>query len=205
MTSWLHEQRIEAVRAILRDGSARKVLDLGCGHGDLLVRLATEREIDRIVGVDLSLEALERLRTRLRTIPGEASPRIDLIQGSLLDLDRGFGDFDAAVLIETIEHLEPDRLSALERVVFGELRPEIVVMTTPNADFNPRLGVPSHRFRHPDHRFEWGRAKFRGWAEGVAQRNVYRIVCSDIGGALPFHGGPSQIAHFTRGGDGLGS
>src|SRR5690606_18101978 len=106
--------------------------------------------------------------------------------------------FDAAILVETIEHVDPDRLSHVERSVFHEMRPSTAVITTPNRDFNPLLGVPPHRYRHPDHRFEWGRAKFRTWVEGVARRGGYAAQCSDVAGAHPVHGGASQMAVFRR-------
>ena len=115
---------------------------------------------------------------------------------SLLDLPSRLCGFDCAVLVETIEHLDAERLGALERSVFGFLRPATVVVTTPNAEFNTLLGVPAHRFRHPDHRFEWDRARFRRWAGSVAERRGYLVRCSDIAGHHPQLGGASQMAVF---------
>ncbi|MDP4032690.1 MAG: methyltransferase domain-containing protein [Pseudorhodobacter sp.] len=201
MTSWLHEQRLAAVHGAVRAGAARSVLDLGCGDGDLLIRLAREPQIARLVGIDLSQDALTRLRARLARLArgdGEAGPQIELICGSMTRADRRLCGFDCAILVETIEHLHPAELSALERAVFGTMRPGRVVVTTPNAEFNTLLGVPTHRFRHPGHRFEWGRAKFGAWASGLAGRNDYAWVCSDIAGNHPSCGGASQMAVFTR-------
>ncbi|MEP2121134.1 MAG: methyltransferase domain-containing protein [Nitratireductor sp.] len=197
MTSWLHEQRLAAVLGALRDCRARTVLDLGCGDGALLMRLAADPAIERIVGVDLSAEALARLRTDLGRLPGGQGNTVALIHGSLTDLGSDLAGFDAAVLVEVIEHIDPDRLSTVARAVFGDLAPATVIVTTPNSEFNALLGVPTHRFRHPDHRFEWGRAKFRAWAEGVAGRHGYDSAISDIG-AHPTLGGPTQMAIFTR-------
>ncbi|HEX2255547.1 MAG TPA: methyltransferase domain-containing protein [Afifellaceae bacterium] len=196
MTSWLHEQRLEAVLSILRERGAETVLDLGCGDGALLVGLAREPGIRRIVGVEQCIDALNTLRTRLDEAPAEARGKVELIHGSLLRPEGRLAGFDAAVLVETIEHIEPDRLSLLEHAVFGTIRPETVAITTPNGDFNRLLGVPPHRLRHRDHRFEWDRAKFRNWAEGIARRNGYRAFCQDLGGAHPIHGGASQMAVF---------
>lgn len=207
MTSWLHEQRLAAVHEAVRAGAARSVLDLGCGDGDLLIRLAREPQIARLVGIDLSQEALTRLRARLapaaRLAPlapadKQAGPQIELICGSMTRADPRLCGFDCAILVETIEHLHPAELSALERAVFGAMRPGRVVVTTPNAEFNTLLGVPTHRFRHPGHRFEWGRAKFGAWASGLAGRNGYAWVCADIAGNHPTCGGASQMAVFTR-------
>ncbi|MGC8534204.1 MAG: methyltransferase domain-containing protein [Rhizomicrobium sp.] len=197
MTTWLHEQRLTDAREVVRQCGARTVLDLGCGDGDLLVRLATEPQIKRLVGVDVCRKSLERLRARLETLDGMEAAEVELVHGSMIEGGAAFAGFDCAVLIETIEHVDPDRLSALERAVFADMRPATIVITTPNAEFNPLLNVPSHRFRHPDHRFEWDRARFQRWARGVAGRNDYLVACRDIAGHHPTLGGASQMAVFT--------
>ncbi|MDO8840340.1 MAG: methyltransferase domain-containing protein [Parvibaculum sp.] len=196
MTTWLHEQRLQAARAAVRESGATSVLDLGCGDGDLLIRLAAEPGIARIVGIDLCGDALGRLRARLDALAPKAVAEVDLVQGSMTDARASLAGFDCAVLIETIEHIEPDRLSVLERALFVVMRPATVIITTPNAEFNSLLGVPSHRFRHPGHRFEWDRAKFQRWAGGVAARNSYAVACRDIGDRHPALGGASQMAVF---------
>lgn len=196
VNSWLHEQRLEAVRAIVRESGARTVLDLGCGDGGLFTRLMTEPRIERLVGVDLCRHALGRLRRRLEAIEGGAAKKVDLVHGSMTEVGAALRGFDCAILVETIEHIDPGRLSLVERAVFAEMRPQTVVITTPNAEFNPLLAVPSHRFRHPDHRFEWDRARFRRWASGVAARNGYGVACHDIAGRHPVLGGASQMAVF---------
>ncbi len=198
MTTWLHEERLAAVEAELLAGGAARILDLGCGDGALLLRLACAPQVRRIVGIDLSAAALARLRGRLAAL--SPSAEVTLVQGSLTDADPAHAGFDAAALVETIEHLDPAGLSALERALFARLRPGRVVLTTPNAEFNPLLGVPAHRLRHPGHRFEWPRARFRRWAEGVAERHGYAVACRDIGGRHPDLGGASQMAVFRRAG-----
>jgi 3' terminal RNA ribose 2'-O-methyltransferase Hen1 len=198
MTTRLHRQRLETVQETILKSGASTVLDLGCGDGDLFTRLVTQPQIERIVGVDLSLAALRRLRDRLDALQDKPTAHVELIHGSMTDGNASLAGFDCALLIETIEHLDPARLSALERSVFVDIRPATVVITTPNADFNPILGVPPHRFRHPGHRFEWGRAKFRRWAHGIACRNGYGVTCSDLAGRHPVHGGASQMALFEQ-------
>lgn len=197
MTSWLHEERLEAVIAEVRDSGASRVLDLGCGDGDMFVRLAGEQGISELVGVDICRASLERLRERLAQ-SGCVVPRIDVREGSMTDPTPAMAGFDCAMLIETIEHIDPDQLSKLERAVFYKMRPQTVVITTPNAEFNPLLGVPKHRMRHPDHRFEWDRAKFRQWSTRVAGVAGYGVRMRDIAGLHPDLGGASQMAVFTR-------
>jgi 3' terminal RNA ribose 2'-O-methyltransferase Hen1 len=196
MTTWLHEQRLEAARDVVRESSASTVLDLGCGDGDLLTRLVAEPQIERIVGVDLCRNSLGRLRERLEVLEGEGTAQVDLIHGSMTEGGAALTGFDCAILIETIEHIDAARLSNVERAVFFAMRPATVVITTPNAEFNTLLGVPPHRFRHPDHRFEWDRAKFQRWVGGVAARNGYNVACHDIAGRHPALGGASQMAVF---------
>jgi len=180
--TWMHDQRLEAVVASLRAAGAETIVDLGCGDGPLLVRLAHDPAIRRIVGVDVSADALDALRERLAAAPGEVRCKVELRHASMTETGRGLTGFDAAILVETIEHVEPDRLSLVERAVFRDMRPAAVIITTPNSDFNALLGVPGHRMRHRDHRFEWGSARFRAWAGGVAQRNGYEVTCDNVAG-----------------------
>lgn len=179
--TWMHDQRLEAVLGALRSVGAETIVDLGCGDGPLLVRLAHERAIGRIVGVDVSAEALETLRKRLAAAPREVRGKVELRHASMTEASKLTG-FDAAILVEVIEHIEPDRLSLVERAVFRDMRPACAIITTPNSDFNALLGVPGHRMRHRDHRFEWGGARFRAWAGGVAQRNGYEVACDNVAG-----------------------
>lgn len=196
-TTDIHAERIEAVLAALRACGATSVADLGCGDGPMLLRLAREPGIERVLGLDRCLEALQRLRDRLQGLPAESRRKVHLVHGSMLDAGEELRGFDAAILVETIEHLEPDRLSLLERAVFRGMRPGVVIISTPNREFNDLLGVPEHRRRHPDHRFEWDRAQFRRWTGGVAARTRYHVACHDIAGRHPTLGGASQMAVFT--------
>lgn len=194
MTTALHDARLAAVMGALKARQARSVADLGCGDGALLLRLAADPFFSRLAGLELDADRLRAARAR----PELAG--VAFAFGSMTDaaaLPRGF---DAAVMVETLEHLPSDRLGAWEAALLGAVRPRVVVLTTPNAEFNPLLGVPSGRMRRPDHRFEWDRARFRAWAEGVAARRGYAVEVSDapaVHGAL---GGPSQMAAFQRGG-----
>jgi len=197
----LHEQRLELVRAVLRESGATSILDLGCGEGRLLRRLLEERQFTRIVGMDVSYRSLEIAADRLKLdrMAARQRERITLLHGSLVYRDARLAGFDAAAVVEVIEHLDPPRLAAFERVAFEFARPRTVVLTTPNAEYNvvwPTL--PAGQFRHRDHRFEWTRAEFGAWATGVADRFGYAVRFAPIGPPHSDVGSPSQMAVFTR-------
>ncbi len=200
-TTPLHEERLAAVIDAVRASGAQSLIDLGCGDGDLLVRLAQEPGLKRILGLDHDARCLEQVRLRLDTEVAEApvrTARIELRYGSLTAPVADLVGFDCALLIETIEHLDPRDLGRVEQAIFARLRPQTVVISTPNAEYNPLLEVPANRFRHPDHRFEWDRPRFQRWTRGVAQRHGYGLRHRDIGGVHPVYGGASQMALFRR-------
>lgn len=197
MSTWWHQARLEAVLREVQARGAARLLDLGCGSGDLMLPLLDLPGVARIVGLDLDRGALERCRARLSRHPQGA--RAEAREASMTAPHPDLAGFDCACLVETIEHLPPAQLPAMEQAVFGVMRPEVVIVTTPNAEFNDLLGVPRTRLRRPDHRFEWTRAQFRDWAGGVMDRTGYTVRISDVAGAHPDLGGASQMAVFSKG------
>jgi 3' terminal RNA ribose 2'-O-methyltransferase Hen1 len=198
----LNEQRLGAVLVAIRASGARRVLDLGCGEGKLLRELLKDKQFEEIVGLDVSIRSLETAHDRLRLdrMPEKQAARLKLVHGSLIYRDRRLGGFDAAAVVEVVEHLDPPRLSAFERVLFEFARPGTVVLTTPNREYNVMWeNVGAERFRHPDHRFEWTRAEFRDWAEGIAGRFGYAVRFQPIGPADEAVGAPTQMGVFWRG------
>jgi 3' terminal RNA ribose 2'-O-methyltransferase Hen1 len=193
----LRDQRLGAVQAVLKASGARSVLDLGCGSGALLERLARDG-YERITGADVSARALDQAARRLR-LERRPDPRITLLQSPLTYRDRRFAGYDAAALVEVIEHVDPPRLEALEANVFGAAAPGCVVVTTPNAEYN-RLWetLPAGARRHADHRFEWTRAEFADWAARVAGAYGYAVRFEPVGPEDPAAGPPTQMAVFTR-------
>ncbi|WP_253888549.1 3' terminal RNA ribose 2'-O-methyltransferase Hen1 [Actinokineospora diospyrosa] len=188
--------RADAVIAALREVGARRVLDLGCGGGALLERLAEESAFTEIVGTDVAAGALDAAERRLSRLPDRVRERVSLRHSSVTYTDPGLAGFDAAVLMEVIEHVDPPRLPAVERVVFSAAKPAHVIVTTPNVEYNPLLG--SAKTRHRDHRFEWTRAQFRSWADGVAERTGYTVRFGQVGPVDPDLGPPTQLAVFSR-------
>ncbi len=199
----LHEQRIGTVLAALRSSGATRVLDLGCGEGKLLRELLKDARFEEIVGVDVSIRTLETARERLKLdrLPERQAARIKLLHSSLTYRDRRLAGFDAAAVVEVVEHLEPSRLSAFERAVFEFARPGTVVLTTPNREYNvvwENVGLET--LRHADHRFEWTRDEFQSWAEGVAARHGYSVRFLAVGPVDEKLGPPTQTAVFDRAG-----
>ncbi len=206
----LNEQRHGAVLAALKSCGASCVLDLGCGEGKLLRQLMKEKQFARIVGMDVSIRSLEIAadRLHLEDLPPMQRERIDLIHGSLMYRDRRLEGFDAACVVEVIEHLDPPRLAAFERVLFEFARPRTIVLTTPNREYNVTwenmILEPATddrptvtRLRHGDHRFEWTREEFRAWAENVGERFGYDVRYLPVGPVDPELGPPTQMGVFT--------
>ena len=196
----LNTQRLGSVVAALKNCGAKRVIDIGCGEGNLLNLLVKERHFTNITGVDVSHIALERASEKLKMKrAGDAMrERIRLFQGSLTYKDARFSGYDAACVIEVIEHLDVSRLAAFERVLFEFAKPPVVVLTTPNKEYNANYGfLYEDDLRHGDHRFEWTRAEFRDWANGTAEKFGYTVQFSEIGDADEAFGAPTQMGVFS--------
>jgi 3' terminal RNA ribose 2'-O-methyltransferase Hen1 len=194
--------RRQGVLAALRASGARRVLDLGCGGGALLRDLLRDNMFTEIVGVDVSMSALATAARRLQLdkASDRVRERLSLRQGALTYADPSLAGYDAAVLMEVIEHIDEPRLPALEHAVFDVARPRCVVVTTPNVEHNARFEtLPQGSFRHRDHRFEWTRAQFAAWGSRVCDAHGYRVRYVPIGQDDPEVGAPTQLAVFTKG------
>jgi 3' terminal RNA ribose 2'-O-methyltransferase Hen1 len=189
-----------AVLAVLKNSGTRRVLDLGCGEGRLLSLLMKESAFSEILGMDVSHRELEIAAERLHLdrLPMQRN-RIQLIHGSLMYRDPRLNGFDAAAVVEVIEHLDAPRLAAFERVLFEFARPEMIVLTTPNAEYNVKWeSLPAGKFRHKDHRFEWTREEFGAWAKRMCERFGYTVRFLPIGEEDATVGAPSQMGVFER-------
>jgi len=194
----LNTQRLNAVLAELKRRGARRVIDLGCGEGNLLRLLMPDQQFTTITGMDVSHVALRRAAARLNLDEaGDAKrERVSVFQGSLMYADERLAGYDAAAVVEIIEHLDPGRLDTFARVVFGKAQPRIIILTTPNAEYNTKYDLADRR--HADHRFEWSRPEFREWCDQTAREFGYQVEFSDIGDHDPELGSPTQMGVFTR-------
>lgn len=195
----LHEQRLNAVVAALKASEAKRVVDLGCGEGRLIELLLKDKQFQEVVGMDVSYVTLERAHRKIKVdrLPPMVAARLKLIHGSLMYRDKRIEGFDAAAVVEVIEHLDGPRLDVFERVLFEHARPGTVAITTPNSEYNVLFEtLPAGQFRHRDHRFEWTRAEFEEWASRVAGKHGYSVGFLPIGPAHEEFGAPSQMATF---------
>lgn len=197
----LNDQRLDAVVRAVRECGAKSVVDLGCGEGRLLSKLINENQITKLLGLDVSIYALERAKDRLRLdrVAEYKRDKVTLVQGSLTYRDKRIEGFDAACVVEVMEHMDIDRLPAFERAVFEYASPGTVIITTPNEEYNKNYErLSTDTMRHHDHRFEWTRAEFRAWAESVCKRFGYSVAYTDIGEIDETAGAPTQMGVFTK-------
>ncbi len=198
----LNQQRLNVVVEALRKSEAVTVLDLGCGEGKLIRRLLRERQFKKITGMDVSHVVLSKAKERLHweDMAPKQRERLELFQGALTYRDKRLAGYDAAVVMEVIEHLDMNRLQAFERVLFACAVPKTIILTTPNREYNALFeGMQAGSLRHTDHRFEWTRNEFETWATGVAERHNYSVEFQQIGEEDKKVGGPSQMGIFTHG------
>ena len=197
----MNEERIASVSAVLTSAGAKRVLDLGCGEGQLIQALLKNPAFEQVTGVDVSVRSLETAarRLRLKEMHETARARVQLLHGSLVYRDARLDGFDAAAVVEVVEHLDPSRLASFERVIFQHARPTTVVLTTPNREYNVRFpSLPAERMRHRDHRFEWSRTEFQAWPVQLARTHGYLTRFDPVGREDPEVGPPTQMAVFTR-------
>ncbi len=197
----IHELRLHAAKDELLLAGAKRVADLGCGEGKLIKLLLAEKQFEFVLGMDVSYRSLEIAKERLKQerMPERLVQRVQLIQGSLTYRDKRLEGFNGAALVEVIEHLDEPRLAALERSVFEYAKPGVVVITTPNAEYNIRFAdYEEGKMRHNDHRFEWTRKEFESWGADLAVKYGYNVIFKPIGEVDAEVGALSQMAVFSR-------
>ncbi len=199
----LNTQRLEAVKQAVLNSGATSVIDMGCGEGRLTSMLLKEPQIRKITACDVAVGALEKAADRLHLdrIPMTLKNKLTLMQAALTYRDKRFSGYDCACIVEVIEHIEPMRIPAFERVVFEFAAPGTVILTTPNREYNVNYeGMKEDALRHRDHRFEWTRAEFKAWTDHICAKYAYRCVISGIGENDEATGTPTQMGVFTKNG-----
>ena len=193
----LSRQRLGSVLAAVRSSGACSVIDVGCGEGHLLALLVKERSLQKIAAVDVSFSTLAHAKEKIKYEQSSDAQRqrVSIFQGSLTYRDARFEGFDAACVVEVVEHLDLPRLGAFERVLFQYARPRNVILTTPNREYNEKYGIDG--LRHGDHRFEWTRDEFRRWSQRAAAEYGYAVRFSDVGEVDERLGAPTQMAVFS--------
>ena len=197
----LNVQRLQAVHDILVKERVHTVADLGCGEGRLLRLLLRNRQFTKILGLDVSTAVLEKAvqRLKLDRLAPMQRERIEILQGSLTYRDRRLKGFDAACAIEVIEHIDPERIAAFEEALFGFAHPPLVLLTSPNSEYNVKYeGMAEGAMRHTDHRFEWTREEFKTWAEHICQTYAYTVEILPIGEVDNELGAPTQLGVFRK-------
>ncbi|NXN34847.1 HENMT methyltransferase, partial [Rhinoptilus africanus] len=182
----LYKQRYQFIKDLVGKYKPKKVADLGCADCTLLWMLKFCSCIEVLAGLDICASVMKEKMHRLSPLPGdylqpaERSLTVTLHHGSVAHKDPCMLGFDLVTCIELIEHLEQSELKKFPDVVFGFMSPSIVVISTPNSEFNPLLpGVTL--FRHPDHKFEWNRAQFQSWALEAARHYDYSVEFTGVG------------------------
>lgn len=205
----VYRRRYAAVCELVKKHQAKRVLDFGCAEAKLVKSLISQEtltHLEELVGVDIDRKLLEENKFRIQPLTSDyLRPRthpfkVSLYQGSIAEADKRFIDFDVIACIELIEHLEPDILDSVPKVVFGQLSPKVVIVTTPNVEFNV-LFPDLKGFRHYDHKFEWTRAEFQEWSNSLANKYHYTVTFDGIapGPEGTEHlGCCSQVAVFER-------
>ena len=199
----LNTQRLETVKNAVLESGAASVIDLGCGECRLTALLLKQPQIKKIAACDVSVNVLEKAVQRLHidSMNTYLRDKLTLMQASLTYRDKRFEGYDCACVVEVIEHIDPSRLPAFERVVFEYAKPQTVVLTTPNREYNVNYETLSaDSLRHTDHRFEWTREEFRKWTERVCEKFGYTCVISGIGDVDEAAGQPTQMGVFTKNG-----
>lgn len=197
----LNDQRMLSVMAELEKSGAQSVLDLGCGEGKLLRRLIEKSQYQKILGVEVSARVLAIAMDRLNLdrMGDRQKQRIELVQGSLVYRDDRLKGYDAATVIEVIEHMDAERLPAFADALFGHAKPQTVIMTTPNREYNALFeAMAKDALRHPDHRFEWTRKEYEDYCNDCAEKFGYSVAFAPIGEVHERYGAATQMAIFQK-------
>lgn len=200
----LYLQRYIAVKEILIKHNITKCIDFGSSECRVIDQYSQMEKLSRLAFVDIDRTALisnlHRLTPRLMHSTRPIQLTVEVYEGDVTKYDHRMKAFEAATLIEVIEHLIPEDLEMCCNMVFGQLHPKLVVLTTPNSEFNVVFDMAEGKLRHWDHKFEWTREEFQSWCNNIAEMYGYNVEYSGVGETdkIPNLGYCSQIATFNR-------
>jgi SAM-dependent methyltransferase len=139
-TEGLPERIAEALESA-GDLRGKRVLDIGCGRGELVCEAV--RRGAAAVGIDYSQAAIELSRERLDTMDEPLRGRAEFYLADAKGLAFEGGSFDVVFLVDVYEHLYPYEIEHTLAEVKRVLRPggRLIVHTGPNTWFY-RFGYP---------------------------------------------------------------
>lgn len=193
----LDEQQDEHIESESKAGHAEQEIEKKISFNKERMKVVSEK----ICGMNVSNRELKLAKERLKfeDLPDRVRSRLDFTIGSAIYKDDRFSGYDAITLIEVIEHIDENRLLHLERSIFEYASPNVVIVTTPNFEYNVNFeNLSVGAFRHGDHRFEWTRRQFETWASAVADKNRYKVSFSAIGPIDDKNGSPTQMGVFEK-------
>ncbi|MCP1182506.1 3' terminal RNA ribose 2'-O-methyltransferase Hen1 [Paenibacillus sp. 1781tsa1] len=178
----------------------RSIVDMGAGEGKLSARLAHISGVESILAVEPSGQSRLRAMERFAKLEGrsEVVAIPEPIIGSLFYFDEQMQNQDVMILCEVIEHIEEYRLNRIMDTIMNEYQPEVLLVTTPNKEYNEVYAMEQESFRHHDHRFEWTRAELASRCEEWTQRGSYGYEIKGIGEHVEGYGQPTQLVIFER-------
>lgn len=177
----------------------KQVIDFGAGEGKLSVRLGQIEGVEQVWAVEPSMQSQLRAIDRFAKLEGRTDDVIPVITiGSLFYRDERWVDQDVIILCEVIEHINEVRLPQVIHTLFTDYRPQTLIMTTPNREYNEVYQMDADEIRHTDHRFEWTRAELEQYCTQWIQNRPYTFTISGIGDKHEQHGQPTQMVVFRR-------
>ncbi|MBU9708403.1 3' terminal RNA ribose 2'-O-methyltransferase Hen1 [Paenibacillus sp. AK121] len=196
----LNELRYQAIMDVIRKLPRRqKIVDFGSGEGKLSARLARMKGIEEIWAVEPSAYAQVRAVERFAKLERHADAiRPTPMMGSLFYYDEQLRGKDVMILCEVIEHVDEHRLNRVMDTIVTEYQPGVLIVTTPNREYNEVYRMDQQELRHGDHRFEWSRSEFRERCEQWIEEAPYSLALEGIGEEVEGFGQPTQMAVFTR-------
>ena len=195
----LNELRYQKIIDLVMSLDTREtIVDYGAGEGKLSVRLGSIPGVKEILAVEPTakeqLRAIERFQKAGRN---EDFVTPAPLWGSLFYYDNRMKGKDVFILCEVIEHIEEYRLAAAMDTIFGHYQPKVIIITTPNSEYNEVYQM-EETIRHKDHRFEWTTAQFQDWCALWQSKYQYSVEHIGIGEEVQGYGQPTQLAIFRR-------